>query len=99
MPGSVSWSVQETPRAIVFVADPSEPPVVSASALKQFYGLTDAETRVCTQVAFGLSVPEIADSLSVSKHTIRAQLKSVFRKCEVSSQVQLVRLLSTLEVS
>ena len=98
MPGVRSWKLADTPEVVIFVADPSAPPVVSHKSLKQFYDLTEAEARVCAHIARGRTVPEIADQFSLSKNTVRTQLKSVFQKCDVSSQVQLMRLLSTLEL-
>jgi DNA-binding CsgD family transcriptional regulator len=44
----------------------------------------------------GLSLYEVADILSISRHTARNQLKSIFEKMGVHRQVDLVRLLQSL---
>lgn len=97
MPGAQSWNLGDTTEVVIFIADPSAPPITSCKSLMTYYGLTEAEVRVCSQIALGRTVPEIADRFSLSKNTIRTHLKSVFRKCDVSSQVQLMGLLSTLK--
>lgn len=76
--------------ALVFVIDPERPPPLSVHALSTLYGLTSAEVRLCRALSEGLTLSEAADRACVSRHTVRSQLKSVFRKCGVSSQAQLM---------
>ena len=56
--------------------------------------LTPRERRVAGLAADGLSNPEIAMALYISRKTVEAHLRSVFRKLEVSSRDQLARDLS-----
>lgn len=82
--------------AAVFVTDPEAPPAMSLESLAGFYRLTPAECRVCELLLQGFSLNEAADMSEISINTIRTQLKSVFRKCRVSSQAQLLlRLVNT----
>jgi len=83
-----AWGKHAT--AVVFVVDPDNPPEMSLDAFKTFYGLTRAESRICAQLLKGQSLKEAADSLHVSIHTARTQMKSILRKCNVTSQIQLV---------
>ena len=44
-------------------------------------------------LARGLSLAEVSEAQSISQHTARAQLKSIFAKTGVSRQAELVRLI------
>jgi len=52
--------------------------------------LTAAELRLLPLLATHMPIPEIAAELFLSPHTIRSQLKSVYRKLDVSSRSQAV---------
>jgi DNA-binding NarL/FixJ family response regulator len=56
--------------------------------------LSPRETEVIVAMARGQRVNEIAKSLFISPHTVRNHLKSIFRKLDVSSQVELLAKLS-----
>ncbi|MTD46631.1 AAA family ATPase [Conexibacter sp. W3-3-2] len=51
--------------------------------------LTTAERRVAELVAEGLSNPQIADRLVVSRRTVSTHVSNILRKLEVGSRVQL----------
>jgi DNA-binding NarL/FixJ family response regulator len=55
--------------------------------------LSRGEQRVVELVERGLTNPEIAAILRVSRFTVRNQLASVFRKLQVSRRTELVYLL------
>lgn len=52
--------------------------------------LTRAERAVCLSLQYHLSVKQIAQLRGVSVHTIRSQLRSIFRKLGVKSQHELL---------
>jgi DNA-binding CsgD family transcriptional regulator len=56
--------------------------------------LTDGERKVARLVAEGLTNEEVAARLYVSRHTVDFHLRSVYRKLDVHSRVQLTRLVS-----
>jgi LuxR family maltose regulon positive regulatory protein len=56
--------------------------------------LTSAELRLVPLLATHLSLPEIAGQLYVSHHTVRTQVKSIYRKLGVSSRSEAVELLA-----
>jgi DNA-binding CsgD family transcriptional regulator len=56
--------------------------------------LTPSERRVCDLAAEGLSNPEIANALFVSRATVESQLHSAYRKLDLSSRAELRPLLS-----
>jgi DNA-binding CsgD family transcriptional regulator len=51
--------------------------------------LTNAETRLVELVARGLTNREVAAELFVSRHTVDAHLRRVYRKLNISSRVEL----------
>ena len=62
-------------------------------AFCDLFQLTVAEARVAACVGEGMSVPEVADALGLSRHTVRTQLRNCFDKTGARSQVDLARLL------
>jgi DNA-binding CsgD family transcriptional regulator/tetratricopeptide (TPR) repeat protein len=52
--------------------------------------VTETERRVVGLVVQGLSNPEVAERMFISRHTVESHLKSIFRKLDVSSRVELV---------
>ncbi len=82
---------------ITFVDEPvagdhdAEP---SPAALLVLQRLTPTERRVAQLVAKGLRNDKIAEHLSRSRRTIEFQLNSIYRKLDISSRTELVRLLS-----
>jgi DNA-binding CsgD family transcriptional regulator len=65
--------------------------VTSASAGDQ---LTRSETRVAAMFAKGHSHTEIATHIGVSQSTVRNQISSVYKKLDIHSKVDLVRLVA-----
>ena len=54
--------------------------------------LTDGERRVVALVALGLTNRQVAERAFLSRHTVDFHLRQAFRKLNISSRVQLVRL-------
>jgi DNA-binding CsgD family transcriptional regulator len=61
--------------------------------LRQLYGLTPAEARICMLLSQGVSMPIAAQRQGVSYETARSHLKSIFSKIGVTRQTELVALL------
>lgn len=90
---SSQWSEgQSSPCAAVFISDPDRDDSTSQQILGELFKLTPAETKLATLLARGLSLAEASNVQSISQHTARAQLKSIFAKTGVSRQAELVRL-------
>ena len=51
--------------------------------------LTDAELRVVSCVARGMTNRSIAEELHLSRHTVDAHLKHVYLKLDIHSRVEL----------
>lgn len=64
----------------------------SVQDLMNSLALSPAERRVCELLLEGMSVPGIAERLVVSRNTVAAQKKSVYRKAGVHSQATLIEL-------
>jgi len=82
-------------KVAVFISDPNLQQPISVDALVSVYGLTPSEAQVSISLANGHSIDEIATISCHSTHTIRSQLKSVFRKTGVSRQSELIKMLLT----
>lgn len=59
-------------------------------SLSWLFGLSKREAEVTSQLAIGKTVTIIATLHDVSVATVRAQVKSIFRKLKVNSQLELV---------
>jgi LuxR family maltose regulon positive regulatory protein len=57
--------------------------------------LTTAEMRLLPLLPTHLSLPQIAERLFVSPHTVRSQVKSIYRKLGVSSRGEVVEMTAT----
>lgn len=66
--------------------------------LCNLFDLTTAEADVATMIVDGLEVAEIAGRRNVAASTVRAQMKSIFRKMDINRQVELVRILARLKI-
>ena len=88
------WSEgQACPSVVVFISDPELQPETSQQMITRLFGFTPAEATLAMLLTRGLSMAEASDQLSISQHTARAQLKSIFSKTGVSRQAELVRLI------
>jgi DNA-binding CsgD family transcriptional regulator len=87
----------DLPMAMVLVSAPEENRV-SESELAQLYGLSPAESRLAVALAFGKRLNELAAEFGLQITTLRTQLSSILKKCEVERQSDLVRLISNIPV-
>jgi DNA-binding NarL/FixJ family response regulator len=60
----------------------------------QLQSLTKRERAVLVLLGRGLEFEEIADRLSISEHTVRTHLQNLYRKLNVHSRLDIVRLVS-----
>lgn len=67
----------------------------SESSLKAVYGLTDRETEIVELWSRGLTDNEISDRLAISKNTLKKHISNVFGKLEISSRVELLKIISS----
>lgn len=50
--------------------------------------ITQREKEVLALIADGKSNPEIAETLMISMHTVKAHIESIYRKLKVHNKVQ-----------
>jgi DNA-binding CsgD family transcriptional regulator len=80
------------PAVLIFLADPDRQ-VTPRTDLLLALGLSKAEAGIAELLAGGKTLAEAARSRGVSHNTARAQLRSIFAKLHVRSQVELVSVL------
>lgn len=69
---------------------------ITVAASAGLSSLTTAELRLIRMLPTHLTFPEIAAQLYVSRHTVKSQVKSVYRKLGVSSRGEAVELMATM---
>jgi len=69
---------------------------ITVAASPGISSLTTAELRLVRLLPTHLSFPEIAKQLYVSRHTVKSQVQSVYRKLGVSSRGQAVEILTEI---
>jgi DNA-binding CsgD family transcriptional regulator len=84
------------PCALVFVTDPDRQTASRASILSGLYHLTPAECRLADLLLQGRDLAQAADSMRITRGTVRFMLKSVFRKTDTHRQSELTRFLLCL---
>lgn len=80
-------------RVAVYVRDSDTPAEIESELVRQLFDLTPAEAAVARRLAAGFSLDDAAASLSISRNTARAHLRSIFSKSGISRQTELVRLM------
>ncbi|MDX3925506.1 MAG: helix-turn-helix transcriptional regulator [Shinella sp.] len=81
------------PSVVILIEKKREDSRMRLDALSAACGLTPAEARVAAGIAEGKTVNELAAANSVSRETVRSQLKHVYAKLGVNRQAELVRLI------
>ena len=74
----------------------------SSKSLRPTFGwnsLTEAEHSVTELVADGLTNREVATRLFLSPHTVDSHLRHIFRKLDINSRVDLVRIVTARSVA
>jgi LuxR family maltose regulon positive regulatory protein len=71
---------------------------ITAAAAVGASALTTAELRLLPLLPTHLSFPEIAERLFVSRHTVKSQVQSVYRKLGVSSRGAAVAVMAELSM-
>jgi DNA-binding CsgD family transcriptional regulator len=77
----------------LFLHSPGNRPRLCWRTLRDVYGFTPAESSLANHLVEGESLQQVAESSGVSLNTVRSQLKSIFRKCGVNRQPELIVML------
>lgn len=81
---------------LVFVIDLSHEPVCGTQLLSSALGITRTEAALARALLGNKTLADYADEREISKHTARAQLKSLMQKTETRRQSELMRLLTSM---
>jgi DNA-binding CsgD family transcriptional regulator len=87
---TVAWIGAE-PRRLVLLFDPERRVRVSATLIARDLEISASEAQIAAMIADGKSTIDVAERRGVTQGTVRAQLKSIFRKTNIHSQAELVR--------
>lgn len=79
---------------LMMIFDPDGSRMVSPAVLSELYGLTRTEAQLAARLFSGLALDEAAAAMRVKLSTVRSHLKSIFRKCNVETQAQLLQLIA-----
>jgi DNA-binding CsgD family transcriptional regulator len=90
---SHSSLTNERAVAALFITDPEKGASLDSRALRQLFGLTPAQIRLCAALVEGKSVEEYAHEAGISSSTARTHVKRIYSKTGVRRQSELVRLL------
>lgn len=82
----------DTGRVVLYIQDPTEEIEIDETLLARLYDLSAAEARIASLVARGYKPGDISERNGSSLHTVRTQLKSVFRKTDIHRQSELATL-------
>lgn len=84
------------PLALLVILDMAQRPSPPSALLVCAFGLTAAEARLAIALCHGCRVEEAAREFSLSRNTVRTQLRRVFAKTGTGRQADLIRLLANL---
>lgn len=79
--------------AMVTLIDPASVPPINIKRFAAAYGLTAAESAVCTLLLAGCTIPEIAERRGTSPVTVKNQAGAIMAKAGVGRRSDLVRLI------
>jgi DNA-binding NarL/FixJ family response regulator len=69
---------------------------INPQLLQELLKVSAAEAKLVAALASGETLNDIAARTGVTQNTVRSQIKSVFAKLEVSSQLELIRIVDAL---
>ncbi|MDI1262103.1 MAG: helix-turn-helix transcriptional regulator [bacterium] len=83
-------------RAILVLSDMQAPQTAQLDLLCRAFDLTPSEGRIALFLAEGKSPEEAAQEFVISRETVRAHLKAIFRKTDTHRQGELIALIGRL---
>jgi DNA-binding CsgD family transcriptional regulator len=97
--GSMRNSINFRAVAAIFMTTELSQATLSKDAMRVLYDLTPAEIRVCELLIDGYSTAEIATRIGVAISTAKTHLLRIFEKTGTKRQVDLVRLIASLQIA
>ena len=93
-PDIASIDTQSNDHALLILSDNKQQQSSSVETISSLYKFTPAEIRLAVELCQGLTLNEIANKFSLSKNTLRTQLRGCFNKTGVSRQTDLILLIN-----
>jgi DNA-binding CsgD family transcriptional regulator len=81
---------------LLFIIDPANRAGIPVAWIMDSYGLTKAEAKVALAASSGLTIPETANRMRVSRNTVKTHLGRIFAKTGTSRQSELAGLMSSI---
>lgn len=88
----------EGPSVIVLIESQAKEPPLDLRGFASANGLTAAELRAMQGLISGQNAARIADAAGISRETVRTQVKSLYGKLGVRSQMELLRISGLLRM-
>ena len=79
-------------QAIAVLIDPDRRWAPTEMTLRATFGFTPAEARLVSSISSGAPINAVAQSLRITKQTLKTKLKTIFTKAGVHRQAELVAL-------
>ncbi|WP_022941406.1 helix-turn-helix transcriptional regulator [Psychromonas hadalis] len=79
----------------IFILDPDKEFNITTTLLQNIFGLTTCEAKLASALTKHCNLKTTQNELNISANTARTHLKHIFQKMNVSSQVELVKLITT----
>jgi len=89
-PRTSSW-IGGDPRWLVLVFDPERRVQASTDLIARDLAISAREAEIASLLVSGYTLRQAARRQEVSEHTVRSQLRSIFRKTGLQSQAELIR--------
>jgi len=87
---ATAW-LGDHPRWLLLLFDPDRPIEALVDMIGRDLGVSIREAEVAALLAGGYRLRQVAERFHLSEHTVRAQVKSIFRKTGARSQSDLIR--------
>lgn len=81
-----------TPCVLMFIDSPEERPLLCREALKNLYGVSNAQSHVLVLILQGFKQAEIANHLGLSRNTIKTHEREIYQILDVHSRSELLTL-------
>ena len=89
-PRTSSW-IGGDPRWLVLIFDPERRVQASTDLIARDLSISSREAEIASLLVSGYTLRDAARRHEVSEHTVRSQLRSIFRKTGLQSQAELIR--------
>lgn len=91
---NIANNIFDTTNVVVILTPVARNTETSSTIIRGLFDLTATEAKITSKISDGTTIDQIAETMKVSKETIRTHLKNIFSKTGVNRQSQLVALIA-----